>query len=349
MCGSSLSVKGGMVSVIKNYLDYEKWDGIKITYIPTHVEKSKYLLIPFFCIACCRILFLLAFHKVDIMHLHTAERGSFYRKAFLVQISYIFGVKTIMHHHGAEFEIFYDSLSKKKKDYVNRILNLVDVNIVLSKRLVPMIRNKAPEANVVVLYNAVNAYCENPYNLNAKNILFLGRLGERKGVYDLLSAIKKMDADIDKDIMFYLCGDGEIDKVKERITELEIEHRIAHVGWIDGKQKEMFISKTMINVLPSYNEGLPMTILETMAYGIPNVSTAVASIPEVLHDNENGFLICPGEVERLVECIKELINRIDLRKSFSEKSFLLIKSSFSLDASMKEVSGIYKTLIEKSE
>lgn len=349
MCGSSLSVKGGMVSVIKNYLDYEKWDGIKITYIPTHVEKSKYLLIPFFCIACCRILFLLAFHKVDIMHLHTAERGSFYRKAFLVQISNIFGVKTIMHHHGAEFEIFYDSLSKKKKDYVNRILNLVDVNIVLSKRLVPMIRNKAPEANVVVLYNAVNAYCENPYNLNAKNILFLGRLGERKGVYDLLSAIKKMDADIDKDIMFYLCGDGEIDKVKERITELEIEHRIAHVGWIDGKQKEMFISKTMINVLPSYNEGLPMTILETMAYGIPNVSTAVASIPEVLHDNENGFLICPGEVERLVECIKELINRIDLRKSFSEKSFLLIKSSFSLDASMKEVSGIYKTLIEKSE
>lgn len=349
MCGSSLSVKGGMVSVIKNYLDYEKWDGIKITYIPTHVEKSKYLLIPFFCIACCRILFLLAFHKVDIMHLHTAERGSFYRKAFLVQISNIFGVKTIMHHHGAEFEIFYDSLSKKKKDYVNRILNLVDVNIVLSKRLVPMIRNKAPEANVVVLYNAVNAYCETPYNLNAKNILFLGRLGERKGVYDLLSAIKKMDADIDQDIMFYLCGDGEIDKVKERITELEIEHRIAHVGWIDGKQKEMFISKTMINVLPSYNEGLPMTILETMAYGIPNVSTAVASIPEVLHDNENGFLICPGDVERLVECIKELLNRTDLRKSFSEKSFLLIKSSFSLDASMKEVSGIYKTLIEKSE
>lgn len=49
------------------------------------------------------------------------------------------------------------------------------------------------------------------------------------------------------------------------------------------------MANAMVNVLPSYNEGLPMTILETMAYGIPNISTSIASIPEVLHNNDNGF------------------------------------------------------------
>ena len=49
--------------------------------------------------------------KYQIAHLHTAERGSFYRKAFLVRILHHLGIKTIMHHHAAEFESFYASLS----------------------------------------------------------------------------------------------------------------------------------------------------------------------------------------------------------------------------------------------
>ena len=67
----------------------------------------------------------------------------------------------------------------------------------------------------------------------------------------------------------------------------------------------------MVNILPSYNEGLPMTILETMAYGIPNISTSIASIPEVLHNNDNGFLVKPGDIDYKnryqLHCIKLLL------------------------------------------
>lgn len=48
MCGSALSVKGGMVSVVKNYLNYKNWGDIKVDYIPTHIEKNKYWLILYF-------------------------------------------------------------------------------------------------------------------------------------------------------------------------------------------------------------------------------------------------------------------------------------------------------------
>lgn len=344
MCSSSLNVKGGMVSVVKNYLQYPSWDDVKITYIPTHIETNKYLLLLYFGWAYLRILWLLMWRRPDIAHLHVAERGSFYRKAILLRTLQRFGIKVILHHHGAEFESFYDSLSPKRKLYVNKILGLADLNIVLSQRLIPMITNKSPEARVKVLYNAVNVPETNLYSVYSSLVLFLGRLGQRKGTYDLLEAIRIIDKELPKEIQFLLCGDGDIDAVNNKVEELGIRHRVVHIGWIDGKQKEYFMRKSMINVLPSYNEGLPMTILETMAHGIPNISTSIASIPEVLHDGKNGFMIKPGDINALCNCLLMLVNDKDLRQRFSKESYNLMKCSFSLVSNICALQEIYQGL-----
>lgn len=295
--------------------------------------------------AYIKILCLALIGKVDIVHLHTAERGSFFRKAFLVQTFNILGIKTVMHHHSAEFELFYTSLSERRKKYVRHILELTDLNIVLGEEFAQLLRNKASKAKVKVLYNAVGTYSYNPYNKDARNILFLGVLCERKGVYNLLQAIKLLDPQIDKTIKLYLCGDGEMEKVKQMIKELGISHRIAHLGWIVGEQKKLFMANAMVNVLPSYNEGLPMTILETMAYGIPNISTSIASIPRVLHNNENGFLVKPGDIDALAEVLKKIIENGSLREEFSQKSYQLITKSFSLDKNIEILKSYYKSLI----
>ena len=346
MCASSLKVKGGMVSVVRNYLGYRDWGNVKITFIPTHIETNKYLLMAYFAIAYIRILWLAICGKMDIAHLHVAERGSFYRKAFILQMLKHFGVKVILHHHGAEFDLFYEGLSESRKQYVNRILRMADLNIVLSQRLIQMIKDKSPEAEVDVLYNAVKVPPANPYDIHSHNILFLGRLGKRKGTYDLLEAIKIIDKDLPVDMKFYLCGDGDIEEVKKRVVMMGISHRIAHIGWTDGQQKENFMAQSLMNVLPSYNEGLPMTILETMAHGIPNVSTSIASIPEVLHNGENGFLITPGDVNMLSKRILQLVNDKDLCVRFSQTSYELIRHSFSLDANIQKLTQIYELSVK---
>lgn len=349
MCASSLKVKGGMVSVVKNYLGYRNWGNVKITFIPTHMETNKYLLMAYFSIAYIRILCLALLGKIDIAHLHVAERGSFYRKAFILQTLKRLGIKVILHHHGAEFDLFYNGLSDKRKEYVNKILRMADLNIVLSQRLVQMIKGKSPEAKVEVLYNAVNVPQTNPYNLESHNVLFLGRLGKRKGAYDLLEAIKNLDGVLPSNVKFYLCGDGEVEEVKKKVQEMGITHRIAHIGWTDGQQKENFMAQSMMNVLPSYNEGLPMTILETMAHGIPNISTSIASIPEVLHDGENGFLITPGDTATLYDRILCLNTDKQLRLELSKKSYELIKNSFSLDVNIAKLKGIYRRILNHSD
>lgn len=337
MCGSELSVKGGMVSVIKNYLGYQSWDEFEIKYIPTHTEKNKLIVAFYFALAYIRVIVTAVAGRYDIIYLHAAERGSFFRKAILARTLRRLGVKTIMHHHAAEFEEFYEALSEKKKHYVSDTLEKVDLNIVLSKRLIKMITDKAPSARVKVLYNAVQTYEVNPYNPHARNILFLGRLGKRKGVYDLLNVIKDLDKKLSQDVRFYLCGDGEVENVKKVVCEYGIQHRIAHVGWVDKEQKKKYIADSMINVLPSYNEGLPMSILETMASGIPNISTDIASIPEVISEGKNGFMITPGDTKALADNILTLVNDDALRLNMSQQAWNDVTTKFSLDAHIAEL------------
>ena len=346
MCCSELSVKGGMVSVVKNYLGYKNWDNYEIIYVPTHTEKNKLVVAIFFACAYIKILFLAIFGKISIAHLHTAERGSFFRKAILVRTLHKFGIKTILHHHAAEFEEFYASLNDKTKKFVIETLEMADLNIVLSKRLIPMISDKARKAKIRVLYNAVPTFESNPYNIKNRNCLFMGRLGKRKGIYDLLNSIKKIDEILPKDVQFYLCGDGEVEETKQYIDKLNIGNRIAYIGWVDGAKKKQILSRTAINILPSYNEGLPMSILEAMSYGIPNIATNIASIPEVIKPGVNGYLIEPGDIDSLAASIIELMANDSLRYEMGKNAFNLIANEFSLDNHICNLKQIYTDLLE---
>ena len=330
--------------MVKNYLDYDKWEDIHIKYIPTHFDTNKIILTFYFAFRLIQLWFLIKTQHFDVAHLHVAERGSFWRKAILLNLFKKNNIKVILHHHGAEFEDFYLNCSVKKQGWIRNTLEKADVNIVLSSRLIPMIKDKANDANVKVPYNAVKTYDKNPYALTSTNVLFLGRLNERKGVFDLLHVIKRLDKVIPSNIHFFLCGDEGEEKVKKMANSLHIMHRIDHIGWINSTQKKDFLKRTMINCLPSYNEGLPMTILETMAAGIPNVSTAIASIPEVISDGKNGFLISPGDKDALYNKLLTLINNSDLRMKFSNSSYISINKVFSLDTHITLLKELYNSL-----
>ncbi|MCM1521459.1 MAG: glycosyltransferase family 4 protein [Muribaculaceae bacterium] len=347
MCCSDLSYKGGMVSVVKNLLEaLPATGGVSVNFVPTHTDGGKPRLIACFAKAYLKIARMARRGEIDVAHLHVAERGSFVRKGILLRLLHRYGIPVVLHHHGAEFDPWHASLGPRMRRWVNDTLTKADVNIVLSPRLIPMISSKAPEARVKAVYNAVPTPVSNRYPVSARGVLLLGRLGERKGAYDLIEAIRMIDTEIPSDIRFYLCGDGEVDEVRRWVETAGLSHRVAHIGWIDGPRKEQILSETMINVLPSYNEGLPMTILETMARGIPNISTPVASIPEVITDGVTGLLVKPGDVPALASAIKKLINDPGLRSRISDASFRQIHERFSLPVIAGEILQIYRELNE---
>ncbi len=344
MCCSDLSYKGGMVSVVKGYLGYAGNGDVGITFIPTHRQGGRLTLVSCFAKAYARIVRMAIGGKIDIAHLHVSERGSFVRKSILLRTLRRLGVKTVLHHHGAEFEEYYASASPRHKRFIKRTLELADVNIVLSHRHVDMVKSKAPDARVEVLYNAVEVPEENPYSPDARNVLFLGRIGVRKGAYDLMEAIRRLDPYLPADVKFLLCGDGETEVVETLVEKYHLESRVPHVGWVDGEKKDRFMRSAMINVLPSYHEGLPMTILETMARGIPNISTAIASIPEVITDGETGVLIEPGDVDALTASLRHLISDEEDRMRISRAAHDVIRSRFSLPSAFTRLREIYGSL-----
>ena len=350
MIGSDLKVQGGIISVIKNYLGYKNWKNVDITYLSTHVDGNPLAKIVKFAKALIKLPRLLSNNNFDIAHIHVSERGSIWRKYMIVNYikKHSPNTKIVLHHHGAELNKYYETLSDKKKEKVKDLFAKVDTNIVLSNKLITTITDKEPNASVDVLYNAVNTYKENMYNNDGSSILFLGRLGKRKGAYDLLNVIIKNKKYFEeKNIKFYLCGDGEVEEVKNIVKENNLDKVVVHIGWTNLEEKKEIFKDTIINVLPSYNEGLPMTILETMAYGIPNISTNIASIPEVIVNGKNGYLIEPGDVDSLEKNLIDLIENKKKREKISKLSYETILEGFSLDNHIKKVKTIYNKILKK--
>lgn len=343
MCCSDLeTVKGGMVSVVKNLLAYDRWEDTEIVYIPTHVEKGGAAKAVYFAGACCRALGQLVFHKVDVIHLHVSERGSVWRKLLLLRLGRLFGKPVILHHHGADFEPFYRELSPRKQRAVRRFLEDARMNLVLSELIAGQFRKLAPEGRFRVLYNAVPVPEENRYRPQGRLVVTLGRLGQRKGTYDLIDALEKLDPKLPEDIRFCFCGDGEVEQVRQLLQERGLTHRVAHVGWIAGEEKQRLLENCLCHVLPSYREGLPMSILETMALGIPNVATAIASVPEVITSGHQGLLIDPGDVEGLAQALETLCAREELRLAMSKKAYETVALRFSSRACGRSLENIYR-------
>lgn len=343
MVGVDEKTKGGMWSVARGYLQshiYQDTTGVK--YVATATVGSSLKKLFFFCVGLIKILAHLITQKWDIVHIHMSERGSVYRKLAIAKLAKRFGCKTFVHMHGAEFEPWYNSLTEKKKQSVRRGLNGVDVILILGEYWRPFISSLVEEKQKVkVLYNAVAVPRENRYRTDARDMLFLGVVGERKGAYDLLAALETIDKELDDSHQLLIYGPNPDGDIVQRIEAHKLQHRARYMGWADPSQFDQLFSRIAVNVLPSYHEGLPMTILETMAYGIPNITTAVAAIPEAVND-ENGALLQPGDTEMLAAAILRLLQDPQLRKEKSDNAYQTMKGIFSTEQHMQEVLKLYE-------
>ncbi len=338
----SITNKGG-ISTIVEYIKNDSAIDYKYYFISSHKDGNiiRKFLIFFLCII--KLINFMCFKKIDIVHIHISEKGSVIRKNIIVKICKFFNKKIILHHHGAEFIKSFEKSSNKRKKKIIKMLRKVDLNIVLSQKTLNEYKEKFSITNVDILYNAVNKQ-NYLYNVDGNIILFLGRLGERKGVYDLLDAIEIINNKIDSKYKFYLCGDGEIDKVKQIVHLKNLGKIVVVNGWVKKDDKQKIFKDTILNVLPSYNEGLPMTILETMSYGIPNIATNIASIPEVVTNN-TGFLLEPGDVNTLATILLKCLSDKKLLLSLSQNSYKFINENFEIKKFYDNLHKIYRNVL----
>jgi len=157
------------------------------------------------------------------------------------------------------------------------------------------------------------------YNIKGKVILFLGRLNPTKGPEVLAKAGKEILKER-KDLNFIFVGpdEGKAEEVKEIIKD---SPQMQYIGPLSGKEKiaEAYQSADVF-VMPSYREGMPLTLIESFASGLPVVASPVNGIPYEMEENVNGFFVNYGDIKNLKEKILKVIDNPKLAKKFSKNN-----------------------------
>ena len=166
MVGVHKSTKGGMWTVVDNYLTNQEFvTKYNIKYIPTSVSGNAIKRLLYSIYGIVKVFIYTIFHSYDILHVHMSERMGVFRKGIIIYISKIRKAKIIIHMHGAEFEEWYKSLSDGKKDKVRKILNSASKIVILGEYWRKFVSSLLDEPKkVIVVYNSVNCPEKNLYN-----------------------------------------------------------------------------------------------------------------------------------------------------------------------------------------
>jgi glycosyltransferase involved in cell wall biosynthesis len=295
--------------------------------------------------------FVLFKNRPDIVHVCTASYWSFWENAVYVLISEMLSKKTFFHIHGGGFDEFYKNSNRFVKFLIRKILNLPDIVIVLSSTGKRIFANFISENKIAVLENFVDFSRYNKFKREANlskdmiTVLFIGGVGAReKGLYDvfkaMLTVIKRC-----KNIMFLFVACSSIEKLNGIREKEEITSHTKFLGYLHGEEKIRVFSESDIFVLPSYSEGLPITMLEAMAAGLPVIATSVGAIPEVIEEGKNGFLIEVGDYHGLAQKILILAKDKRLRWKMATNNINKIKRLYDRTIIMRKIGNLYAELL----
>jgi glycosyltransferase involved in cell wall biosynthesis len=250
-----------------------------------------------------------ALGKIQLLHVNLADRFSLVRKGLVLSVAKLLNIPSVLHIHAAELIPFTEALPPVLKTRVAKLFRGVDRVIVLgdepARYLIDCLG--VPPANIRIVRNAVPEpeLFRHSEPSSIFRFVFLGSLGERKGLHELLPALVSL-RDAVHNWRITIAGNGDIEKYRRWSASLGLAERVEFVGWLTEQETSQLLSECDALVLPSRNEGLPLSILEAMAHGLAIISTPVGAIADAVLDGENGLIVPARDVERLVVALKTL-------------------------------------------
>ncbi len=184
----------------------------------------------------------------------------------------------------------------------------------------------------------INSFKGNKSNDNL-NVVFIGRLEPWKGVHTFIEAARML-LKVRDDVTFTLVGDGSLRNYVENISN----DRIKVLGQVPYNQIPNILSNASVLVLPSYMEGLPTVILEALASEVPVVASNIGGIPEIVIDNETGFLFPTGNTKIFANRIMNLLDDENARNKMGRNGLDLVKKFYTWDKVVTRTEKIYSDL-----
>ena len=142
-------------------------------------------------------------------------------------------------------------------------------------------------------------------------IISIGRVVRQKGIQHAINAIANLPPEIQNKVHLNIVGEGDYHATLEKLTiQNNLQKMVTFHGKVIGKPLQDIYQQCQIHLMPTTShEGLPLTILEGMAFGLTTIASKIGGIPSAITDGVNGFLIKPGNVQELTQKLKSLIEK----------------------------------------
>jgi len=279
------------------------------------------------------------------VHVNVGERLSLVRKGSIILLCRALGVPVVLHLH-AQMQRFYGRLPGPLQRLTRFVFASAGTVVVIgpvARRFVTRELGVRPQ-RVEIVINGVPAATEPRRRREegaVQRVVFLGNLSQRKGVDDLMAALARPGFQRDR-LEVTIAGGGDLAAYRGLAEQLGIAGFVRVPGWCDQAATARLLAQADVLVLPSYDEVLPLVILEALANGVAVVCTAVGEVPSVLTDGVNAMYVKPGDVDELAATLQKVLAQPDLLASLEQNGRSLYDQQFSLPRFFSAVRRIHQ-------
>ena len=279
--------------------------------------------------------------KLDVVHLNVAADGSTYRKMIIAACARLLGTPYVVHLHGSRYQTFWKDGQRGMGALIRRFFEAASRVIVLGHFWQEFVAGKAPRSaeNIVIVPNATEVPSLPINRGEGVHVLFLGRLGERKGVPQLIDALTRMSHI--PEWRATIAGDGEVEAARMQARGEGLADRVALPGWVGPDHVAALIASADILVLPSFAENLPISVIEGMAAGLAVVATPVGAVEDIILHERTGLLVAPGDVEALTAALTRLVEDRSLRQRLGAAAMALHRDRLELGAFARTIVNVW--------
>lgn len=279
------------------------------------------------------------------VHVNMGERMSLFRKGVIVAACRAMGVPVVLHLH-AQMENYYRALPMLPQRLARAVFLAASGVVVIgpAARRFVLETLRVPAHRVDVIINGVPGATATPgpiIGYEARRLLFLGNLSDRKGVLDLLRALASPQLDKSR-LQLTLVGGGDISRYHRKAREMGVESLVRFEGWCDQDRTRQLLASSHALVLPSHDEVLPLAILEALAHGVAVVTTPVGEIPLLLTDGCNALFVAPRDPASLAAGLQRVLREPGLRESLGSNGRQLYEERFGLRGFFTRVASVHR-------
>jgi glycosyltransferase involved in cell wall biosynthesis len=344
MLGPGLEVRGGVSAVERTLIENLPAE-IAVTHVATMAEGTKAYKLLKFVQAAARTLERLEL-DTQLVHLHFSSGASSVRKTILARLALGRGLKVVMHAHGGGYRDYLDRAPARTRRATLDTLRRVDCLIVLGETWRELfVANGVPPDRVVVVPNPVALPAAPPARPSHTPVRFvyLGLVAPKKGTFDLVQAVAGLAPELRARVEVVIAGNGETARLGSLVRQHDLGRTIEVRDWLDSESRDRLLESADVLVLPSYAEGLPLSVLEGMAWGLPPICTPVGSVPEWVRHEDNGLLVQPGDVGQLTAAIRRLATDDEERRRLAERARAAVEP-LAANRCAEKVASIYRSV-----